>query len=74
MFDTLWVDVRYHFERSGKNVAKYFEKIRVNLNLFGGAIRSDGDILHDARVLGDIDRYGCSDSHHISLSINFMCS
>jgi hypothetical protein len=60
--------------RPGKNIAEFFEKIRVNLNLFGGAIRSDEDILHDARVSGDIDRYRFSDSHHISLSINILCS
>ena len=74
MIDTLWVDVRYCFVRPGKNVTEFFEKIRVNLNLFGGAIRSDEDILHDARVSGDIDKYGCSDSRHIALSINFLCS
>jgi hypothetical protein len=74
MIDTLWVDVRYRFIRSGKNVVEFFEKIRVNLNLFGGAIRSDKDILHDARVSGDIDRYRFSDSRHIALSINILCS
>jgi hypothetical protein len=74
MIDTLWVDVRYRFVRPGKNVAEFFEKIRVNLNLFGGAIRSDEDILHDAGGSGDIDRYCFSDSRHISLSINILCS
>jgi hypothetical protein len=74
MIDTLWVDVRYCFVRPGKNVTEFFEKIHVNLNLFGGEIRSNEDILHDARVSGDIDRYSFSDSRHISLSVNLLCS
>ena len=74
MIDTLWIDVRYFFVRPGKNVAEFFEKIRVDLNLFGGAIRSDEDILHDAGGSGDIDRYHFSDSHHVALSINILCS
>jgi hypothetical protein len=53
---------------------KLFEKIRVDLNLLGGAIFSDEDILHDARVSGDVDWYSFNDSRHIFLSINFMCS
>ena len=57
MIDTLWVDVRYLFVRQGKHVAEFLKKIRVNLNLFGGAIRSDEDILHNAGGSGDIDRY-----------------
>jgi hypothetical protein len=74
MIDTLWVDVRYCFVRPGKNVAELFEKIRVNLNLFKGESRSDKDILHDARVSGDIDRYCFNNSLHIALSINILCS
>jgi hypothetical protein len=74
MIDTLWVNVRIGFVRPGKNVVEFFKKIRVNLNLFEGAILSDEDILHDAGVLGDIDRYRFSDSRHISLSINILCS
>ena len=74
MIDTLWVDVRYRFVRPSENVAEFFEKIRVNLNLFGGAIRSDEDILHDAGVSGDIDRYRGSDSRHVPLSVNILCS
>jgi hypothetical protein len=74
MIDALWVDVRYRFIRPGKNVAEFFEKIRVNLNLFGGEICSDEDILHDARGSGDVNRYSFSDSCHISLSVNFLCS
>ena len=74
MIDTLWVDVRYRFVRLGKNVAEFFEKIRVNLNLFGGAIRSDEDILHDAGGSRDIDRYCFSDSRHIALSVNILCN
>ena len=57
MIDTLWVDVRYHFVRPGKNVTEFFKKIHVNLNLFGGAIHSDEDILHDVGISGDSDRY-----------------
>jgi hypothetical protein len=41
---------------------------------FGGAVCSDENIVYDARVSGDVDRYSFSDSHHISLSINFLCS
>jgi hypothetical protein len=74
MIDTLWVDVRYRFVRPGKNIMEFFKKISVNLNLIGGAIRSDEDILHDAGGSGDIDRYRFSDSRHISLSINILCS
>ena len=74
MIDTLWVDVRYRFVRPGKNVAELFEKICVNHNLLRGAIRSDEDIFHDARVSGDIDRYRFSNSHNISLNINILCS
>jgi hypothetical protein len=57
MIDTLWVDVRYRFVRPGNNIAEFFKKISVNLNLLGGEIRSGEDIFHDARVLGDIDWY-----------------
>ena len=74
MIESLWVDAWHFLIRPGKNVAKFFEKICVNLNLFGGAIRSDEDILHDARVSGDIDRYCGSDSRHIPLSVNILCS
>jgi hypothetical protein len=74
MIDTLWVDAWHFLIRPGKNIAEFFEKIRVSLNLFGGEICSDEDILHDARVSGDVDRYGGSESLHISLSINFLCS
>jgi hypothetical protein len=74
MIESLWVDAWHFLIRPGKNVVEFFEKISVNLNLFVGAIHSDEDILHDVRVLGDIDRYSFSDSHHISLSINFLCS
>ena len=74
MIDTLWVDVMYRFVRPGKNVTEFFKKIRVNMNLFRGEIRSDEDILHDAGVSGDIDRYRGSDSCHIALSVNILCS
>jgi hypothetical protein len=74
MIDSLWVDAWHFLIRPGKNVAEFMEKICVNLNLFEGAIRSDEDILHDAEVLGDIDRYRGSDSLHISLIINILCS
>ena len=74
MIDTLWVDARYHFVRPGKNIAEFFKKISVNLNLLGGAIRSDGDILHDAGGSGDIDRHRFSDSCHVALGINILCS
>jgi hypothetical protein len=73
MFNYFWVDAWHFLIRPGKNVAEFFEKIRVNLNLLGGEIRSDEDIFHDARVSGDIDRYRGNDSRHISLSINFLC-
>ena len=55
MIDTLWVDVRYRFGRPGKNIMEFFKKISVNLNLLGGAIHSDAEIFHDAKVSGDID-------------------
>jgi hypothetical protein len=74
MIDTLWFDVRYCFVRPGKNIAEFFEKIHVNLNLFGGAIRSDEDIHHDAGGSGDIDRNRFSDSRHVALGINILCS
>jgi hypothetical protein len=74
MIDTLWVDSWHFLIRLGKNVVEFFEKICVNLNLFRGAIHSDEDILHNARVSGDVNRYGFSDSHHIPLSINVLCS
>jgi hypothetical protein len=35
---------------------EFFEKICVDLNLFGGIVSSNEDILYDARVLGDIDQ------------------
>jgi hypothetical protein len=74
MIDTLWVDVRYLFVRPGKNIVEFFKKISVNMNLLGGAIHSDKDIFHDARVSGDIDWYPFSDSHHMAFSINILCS
>jgi hypothetical protein len=74
MIDSLWVDAWHFLIRPGKNVVEFFEKIRINLNLFGGATRSDEDILHDTSVLGDIDRYRFNDTRYISLSINFLCS
>jgi hypothetical protein len=74
MIESLWVDACHFLIRPGKNIVEFFEKICVNLNLFGGEIRSDEDILHDLRVSGDVNRYGFSDSHHIPLSINFLCS
>jgi hypothetical protein len=72
MIDILWVNVRYRFVRLGKNVTEFFKKIYVNLNLFEGAIHSDEDILHDARVSGDANRYSFSDSRHVSLSVNIL--
>jgi hypothetical protein len=74
MFNYFWIDTWHFLIRPGKNVAELFEKIRVDLNLFGGEVYSDEDVLHDARVSGDVDWYIFSDSCHISLSINFMCS
>ena len=74
MIDTLWVDVGYLLIRPGKNVTEFFKKICIELNLFGGAVSSDENILHDARVSGDIDRYSFNDSCHIDLNINFVCS
>ena len=74
MFNYFRIDTWNFLIRPGKNVAEFFEKICVNLNLFGGEIRSDEDILHDARVSGDVDRYSFSDSRHITLNINFLCS
>jgi hypothetical protein len=40
MFNYFRIDVWNFLIRPGKNVAELFEKICVNLNLFGGAIRS----------------------------------
>jgi hypothetical protein len=74
MFNYFRIDAWHFLIRLGKNIAELFEKVRVNLNLFRGEICSDEDILHDARVSGDVDRYSFSDSRHISLSINFLCS
>jgi hypothetical protein len=56
MFKYFWIDAWHFLIRPGENVAELFKKICVDLNLFGGAVSSDEDILHDARVLGDIDR------------------
>jgi hypothetical protein len=55
MFNYFWIDNWHFLIRLGKNFMEFFEKIYVDLNLFGGAVHSDEDILHDARVLGDID-------------------
>ena len=74
MFNNFQIDAWHFLIRPGKNVVEFFEKIRVNLNLFGGEIRSNEYIFHDARVSGDVDRYSGSDSLHISLSINFLGS
>jgi hypothetical protein len=74
MFNYFWIDTWNFLIRLGKNIAELFDKIRVDLNLFGGTIHSDEDVLHDTRVLGDFDWYSFSDSCHISLSINSMCS
>jgi hypothetical protein len=74
MFNYFWINTWHFLIRLGKNVMKLFEKIHVDLNLFGGAIHSDEDVLYDARVSGDVDWYSFSDSRHISLNINFMCS
>jgi hypothetical protein len=74
MFNYFRIDAWNFLIRPSKNIAEFFKKICVNMNLFGGAIRSDEDILHDAGVSGDIDGYHGSDSRHISLSINILCS
>jgi hypothetical protein len=50
MFNYFWIN------RPGKNVAELFEKICVDLNLFGGTISSNEDILWDTMVSGYIDR------------------
>jgi hypothetical protein len=52
---------------------EFFEKIRLDLNLFEGEIHPNENVLHDAMVSGDVDWYSRRDSFHISLSINFMC-
>jgi hypothetical protein len=74
MFNYFQIDAWHFLVRPSKNIAELFKKIRVNLNLFGGEIRSDEDIIHDVGVSRDIDRYRGSDSRHISLSINILCS
>ena len=66
MFNNFRIDAWHFLIRPGKNVTEFFEKIHVNLNLFGGAIRSDEDILHDAGGSGDVDRYCFSDGRHIA--------
>jgi hypothetical protein len=43
-------------------------------HLLWGAISSDENILHDAKVSGDIDQYGFNDGFYITLSINFVGS
>jgi hypothetical protein len=55
MFNYFWIDAWRFLVRPGENVAEFFKKICVDLNLFGGVVSSDEDILHDARVLEDID-------------------
>jgi hypothetical protein len=56
MFNYFWIDAWHFLVRPGINVMKFFKKIRVDLNLSGGAVSSDENILHDTRVSGDIDR------------------
>ena len=40
----------------------------------GGVVCSEKNIAYDARGSGDIDRYHFSDTRHISLSIDLVCS
>jgi hypothetical protein len=72
MIDTLWVDAWHFLVRPRKNVTELFKNICVELNLSWGAVSSNENIIHDARVSGDIDQYGFSDGFHITLNINFV--
>ena len=74
MFNYFWIDTWHFLIRPGKNITELFEKICIELNLSGGAVSSDENIVHDARVSRDIDQYGFDDGFHITLSINFMGS
>jgi hypothetical protein len=74
MFNYFWIDAWHFLVRPGKNVAELFKKICIELNISGGEVSSDENILHGGRVLGDIDRYGFNDGFHITLSIKLMCS
>ena len=74
MLNYFWMNAWPFLIRPGKNVTEFFEKIRVNLNLFGGEICSDEDILHDAGGSGDIDRYRFRNGFHITLGIDLVCS
>jgi hypothetical protein len=72
MFDNSWVYVWHFPVRPGKHVAELFKQICVDLNLLGGEIRSDEDILHDTRGSGDVIRYHFRYCFHISFIINSM--
>jgi hypothetical protein len=61
MFDDSWINAWHFIVRLGKNVAELFKQICIDLNLIGGAVHSDKDILHDARGSRDINRYHFSD-------------
>jgi hypothetical protein len=74
MFNYFLIDTWNFLIILGKNVMEFFEKTCVNLNLFGGSIRSDEYILHDARVSGDVDGYSFNNSRNIALNINFLRS
>jgi hypothetical protein len=47
MFSYFRIDIWNFLIRLGKNVAELFEKIHINVNIFGGEIHPDEDILHD---------------------------
>jgi hypothetical protein len=51
MLDNSWVHAWYLLVRLGKSVTQFLEYLSVSSNLFGGAVRSNENILHNARVL-----------------------